>query len=48
MIIDAMNDQGLFAIMTGCDTKEELVFRIAIVTGSGAQVVSQEYVYAEQ
>ena len=48
LIIDAMNNKGLYAVMTGCDTKEDLVFRIAIVTGSGAQVVSQEYVYAEQ
>ena len=45
LIIDAMNNRTLFANMTGCDEKEDLVFRIAIVTDNGVEVTSQNYVY---
>ena len=45
LIIDAMNNRELYAVMTGCETKEDLVFQIAIVADSGVQVVSQNYVY---
>ena len=45
LVIDAMNNKGLYAVMTGCDEKEELVFSISIVTNSGVKVVSQDYAY---
>ena len=45
LIIDAMNNKGLYAVMTGCDTKEDLLFRISIVTDCGVAITSQDYIY---
>ena len=45
LIIDAMNNKGLYATMTGCDAKEDLVFNIAIVADCGVEIVSESYEY---
>ena len=45
LVIDAMNNKLLFAEMVGCNAKEDLVFRIAIKTDCGVEIVSQDYYY---
>ena len=45
MVQNAMQNKSMTATMDGCDALTDLVFSIAIVTSSGVEVTSQNYIY---